>query len=79
MTFSDFIPPIFVRAKTTPHTEVRYVVPTRHEQTVAKRREAYLGASIRGQLAVYNATTTHEQRRRETEAFFAAARQGRAQ
>ncbi|MDB5531549.1 MAG: hypothetical protein JWR51_4652 [Devosia sp.] len=56
------------------HTAVRYVVPTRHEQTEAQRREANRRASINAQLAVYSAVTTAEQRRTETEAYIARKR-----
>ena len=62
MNFSFRLP--FTRPS---HTEVRYVHGTRTERTEAQRRYASRKASIVAQLAVYNATTSPEQRARETE------------
>lgn len=48
---------------------VRYVVATANDNAKVRRAKA----SVETQLAVYNATTSVEQRRAETEAFFAVS------
>lgn len=56
------------------HKEVRYIHSSAREAREAQRAEANRRASINGQLAVYNATTTAEQRKADTEAYFARQR-----
>lgn len=56
------------------HTAVRYVHGTRAELTRAQREQQARKASIVAQLAVYAATTSLEERRKEADAFFAAKR-----
>lgn len=60
--------PSFFRPKPS-HTEVRYVVPTKHELTEAQKLLQARQASIRCQLAVYAATTSPEQRKADAEAW----------
>ena len=49
---------------------LRFVVATRRENEEARRRRTEIAC----QLAVYNAVTSPEQRRAETDAYIAAAR-----
>lgn len=69
MTLSDLWP-----FKRKPRTSTRYVVGTGREKKAAQRQLSARKTSIMAELAVYAATTTTEQRLRETEAFFAEAR-----
>ena len=49
--------------------ETRYMVPTGPERVAAQRLLANRRASIQGQLAVYNATTSLAQRQSDAERF----------
>ncbi len=66
------------QAQPLPHVQIKYVVPTKREATEAQRRVANLRASVNAQLAVYAAVVPLDQRRRETEEWFARAARTRA-